>query len=123
MSQLLTITQSNPLSFGEKKRAASAKPVSASLVSRITLNFLLVALICAAGVFYISEINNVATFGYRFKSLEKQIEDLKVKNENLKIREAELRSMYNIEEKTKNLNMTVPTDISYISLPGNMAMR
>ena len=119
-SQFLTITQSNSHVFGERKRAIKSKPVR---VGRVTLNFLLVVLICTAGVFYIFEVNNVATQGYQIKDLEKKVQDLKNSNENLKIREAELRSMYNIEEKTKDLNMTAPKDVSYISLPGDVAMK
>ena len=37
----------------------------------------------------------------RSRILEKQAQDLRDSNEKLKIKEAELRSMYNIEEKTK----------------------
>jgi cell division protein FtsL len=120
MSQLLTATQANSLAFRERKKSAKKEPAR---FGRLTLNFVLVVLICALGVFYIFEVNNVATKGYDIKSLEKQVQELKDKNENLKIREAELKSMYNIEEKTKDLNMTAPADISYLTLPGNVAMK
>ena len=49
--------------------------------------------------------------------------NLKDSNEKLKIKEAELKSMYNIEEKTKDLNMVAPKDVSYLTLPGNVAMK
>lgn len=87
------------------------------------MTFALVVLICAMGVFYIFEVNNVATQGYTIRDLEKQAQDLRNSNEKLKIREAELRSMYNIEERTKNLNMIAPKDVSYMALPGNVAMK
>jgi len=120
MSQILTINASNPAVFGEKKRTAKTKPAK---TGRITWTFLLVSLICAAGVFYIFEVNNAAMQGYKIQNLEKQAQDLKDNNEKLKIKEAELRSMYNIEEKTKDLNMTAPKDVSYLTLPGNVAMK
>ena len=120
MSQSLAISHSNSIAFGKRKKAIKDQPEKAG---RITLTFVLVTLICAFGVFYIFEVNNVATQGYKIRALEKQAQDLKDKNEKLKIREAELRSMYNIEEKTRDLNMTVPKDVSYLSLPGNVAMK
>ena len=120
MSQFATTARSNPVFFGGRKRAMKNKPEKAS---RVTLTFAFVALICAMGVFYIFEVNNVATQGYAIQNLEKQAQDLRDSNEKLKIKEAELRSMYNIEEKTKDLNMTAPKDVSYMALPGNVAMK
>ncbi|MFA5926514.1 MAG: septum formation initiator family protein [Parcubacteria group bacterium] len=120
MSRFLTITNSNSVSFGERKK--TVKPNSLK-VGNITLNFLVAALICLLGVFYIFEVNNMATKGYDIKKLESQIGDLKKENENLQIRSAELKSMYNIEEKTKELNMVAPKDISYLNVPGNVAMK
>jgi len=84
---------------------------------------MLAILICALGVFYIFEVNSLATKGYEINKLETQIEGLKKQNENLKIQAAELKSMYNIEEKTKELNMVAPKDTNFLSLPGNVAMK
>jgi len=120
MSQSLTITNSNSLAFGRRKKFAERQPVR---IGPLTLNFLLVVLICAAGVFYIFEVNDVATRGFKIKELEKRVQELEDSNAKLKIREAELRSMYNIEEKTKDLNMVAPGNISYMALPGNVAMK
>lgn len=123
MSQLFAAAQANSMAFGERKKTIGAKSTSSAKERKITLNLFLVVLICAAGLLYIFEVNNSATYGYKITNLEKQIEELSEKNEDLKMKEAELRSIYNIEEKTKNLNMTAPKDVSYISLPGNMAMK
>lgn len=120
MSQFAATARSNPIIFGGRKRAIKSKPEKAS---RVTLTFALVALICAMGVFYIFEVNNVATQGYAVRDLEKQAQDLRNSNEKLKIKEAEFRSLNNIQEKTKDLNMTAPKDMSYMALPGNVAMK
>jgi len=119
MSRYLTITHSNSIRFGERKKALS----SGFRMGRITLSFFLVMLICAAGVFYIFEVNNIATKGYEIKSLENRLNELRRENENLRLREAELRSIYKIEEKTEELNMVVPQNISYLNLPGDVAMK
>lgn len=123
MSQFLTIAKSNSLAFGGRKRAIRQKPVSSSGMEWVNLSFLLVVLICLLGVGYIFEVNRVATQGYEIRELEKRVQDLKDKNEKLKIREAELRSMYNIEQNSKDLDMVAPKDVSYMQLPGNVAMK
>lgn len=119
MSRYLTLTSSSSVRFGERKGAIKAQPA----LGRVTLSFFLVALVCALGVFYIFEVNNLATKGYEIDKLEKQLNDLKKENDRLQIEAAELKSMYNIEEKTKELNMIVPKDVSYMNLPGNVAMK
>ena len=123
MSQILTAVRSNSAVFGDRKRAAKNKTSPLGGTGRVTWTLALVTLICAAGVFYIFEVNNVATQGYTIRDLEKQAQELRDENEKLKIREAELRSMYNIEQRTKDLNMIAPKDVSYLSLPGNVAMK
>ncbi|TSA46185.1 hypothetical protein D4R51_00545 [bacterium] len=120
MSRFLTLTNSSSVNFGERKKTVKSR---GGLVGNVTLNFLVAALVCMLGVFYIFEVNNMATKGYEIKGLENQMGDLKKENEKLKIQEAELKSMYNIEEKTKDLNMIVPKDVSYLNLPGDVAMK
>lgn len=120
MNKTLTLSHSNSFGFRERKKTTKNQPLK---IGRVTLNFLLVVLICVLGVFYIFEVNNLATKGYEIRELEKKVQDLKDKNEKLKIREAELRSIYNIESKMEELNMTVPKDVSYFTLPGNVAMK
>lgn len=120
MSRFLTITNSSSVNFGERKKAVKSQ---STRMGNVTLNFLVAALVCVLGVFYIFEINNMATKGYEIKALENQMGVLKKENEKLKIQEAELKSMYNIEEKTKDLNMVVPKDVSYLNLPGDVAMK
>jgi cell division protein FtsL len=119
MSRFLTITNSNSAQVGIKKKAINSKEVK---VGKITLNFILVVLICAAGIFYIYEVNRLAVRGYQVGDLEEKIKDLKEENERIKIKAAEIKSMYRIEEDTKGLNMVAPQDVSYIQLPGEMAL-
>ena len=119
MSRYLTITNSSSVRFGERKETFNAKPK----MGRVTLSFVLVVLICVSGVFYIFEVNNLAMKGYEIRSLENQLKDLQKKNEAFRIQAAELKSMYKIEEKTKDLNMVVPKDVSYLNLPGDVAMK
>lgn len=123
MSRILTLSQSNAVGLGQRKQAIKSQPVPPSGIGRVTLNFLLVAFIAALGIFYIFEVNSNATKGYEIRLLEKKVQELKDSQERLKIQEAQLKSMYNIEERTKNLNMVAPKDVSYLTLPGNVAMK
>lgn len=119
MSRFLTLTHSSSVRFGDRKSILKNQPK----VGRVTLSFFLVVLVCATGVFYIFEVNNLATKGYEIDKLEKQLNNLQKENERLQIEAAELKSMYRIEEKTKELNMVVPKDVSYMNLPGDVAMK
>lgn len=92
-------------------------------MSGMALSYILIIFMCALGVFYIYEVNSLATKGYEIKSLEQKLEGLKKTNEQLNIKAAELKSMYNIEQTTKDLDMVAPNDVSYLNLPGNVAMK
>lgn len=114
MSRYLTLASQSSMRFGERKGAIKAQP---SKMGGAALNFIIVTLICVVGFLYIYEVNNLATKGYDIKKFEADLEQQKKENENLNIRAAELKSMYNIEEKTKDLNMVAPKDISYLNIP------
>jgi hypothetical protein len=75
------------------------------------------------GVFYLYQVNDLATKGYEIKDIEKQITSLSEVNKNKRIREVELRSMYNIEKATESLNLVSAKDVTYIDLGGPVAMK
>jgi cell division protein FtsB len=120
MSRYLTIASQSSMRFGDRKAASKAQP---SKMGGVTLNFIIVTLICMVGFLYIYEVNTLATKGFDIKKAESELEQLKKENENLNIRATELKSMNKIEEKTKDLNMVAPKDISYLNIPGNVAMK
>src|SRR4030042_5603799 len=72
---------------------------------------------------YLYCINSTATKGYRMKQTEKEITELRKESEQLKIKEAELKSLYNIEESSRRLNMAETAQISYIEEESPLAMR
>jgi len=67
-----------------------------------------------AGLFYLYSINQSAVRGFQVKEVEKEIASVKKNNEKLKIKEAELKSLYHIEESTKSLNMEGLVNVSYV---------
>lgn len=84
---------------------------------------LIVALLIVCGAVYLYSINSSAVKGYQVRQVEKEIQDLKKQNEDLKIREAELKSLYHVEESSKNMNMGDLKNISYIEETGPVAMK
>jgi cell division protein FtsL len=92
-------------------------------VSRLTSVFLLVAIISVAGIVYIMQVNKLATMGYEIKLKESKIDELEKKNERLKIRAAELKSMNSLEVEKERMQMRKPDEISYIEVDEQMAVR
>ncbi|MFA5777387.1 MAG: hypothetical protein WC906_03035 [Parcubacteria group bacterium] len=85
--------------------------------------FLIVALLAISAGAYLYSINSSASKGYQMRQVEKEMQSLKKDNENFKIKEAELKSLYHIEESSKNLNMEGLKNISYIQETGPVAMK
>lgn len=75
-----------------------------------------VVLACAVFVAlaYIYSINHNAVKGYRIKNIEREIAELKKDNEMLKIKEAQLKSLYRTEQSARDLNMSDLSDVIYI---------
>ena len=89
----------------------------------INSTVLIVALLFVSAAVYLYSINSSASKGYQMRQVEKDINSLKKENENLKIKEAELKSLYHIEESSKNLNMGDLKNVSYIEETGPVAMK
>jgi cell division protein FtsL len=89
----------------------------------INSTVLIIALLFVCGAIYLYSINNSAVKGYQVKQVEKEIQDLKKQNDDLKIKEAELKSLYHVEESSKNMNMEDLKNISYIEETGPVAMK
>ena len=84
--------------------------------------FVVVVCVIFAGI-YLYFINNSATKGYQMRQIEKEISDLQKENEQLKIREAELKSLYQIEASSKELNMAETVQVGYIDEKSPVAMK
>lgn len=99
------------------------KTKNKQILGSINLSFVVVFFIILSGIIYMYSINNSAVKGYKIRQTEKEISSLKKANEQLKIKEAELKSLYYIEEISKKLNMTELNNISYIDETGPVAYK
>lgn len=83
----------------------------------------LAALLVFVGAAYLYQVNDLATMGFRIREMENQLQRLQKENKQMQIREVELRSMYNIEKTTQDLNLVSPKEITYIEMDGPVAMK
>jgi len=93
------------------------------ITGSIDLKFVIVIFSILVGIFYIYSINNSATKGSNILKIEKEISGLQKESEQLRIKEAELKSLYHIEDESKKLNMAETSNISYIEKNGPMALK
>ena len=75
------------------------------------------------GALYLYQINSIAAKGYEIREIEDQIKELNQENEKLKIKEVELKSMYNIEKSMKDLDLVSSSSISYVEMEKPVAMK
>lgn len=54
--------------------------------------------------------------GYEIRKNEKLIEELKQKNQLLKVEAAGLKSIHNIEQKKEDLNLKKPESLGYVEV-------
>lgn len=86
-------------------------------------SFAMVGVVLLLGAFYLYATNKVAVQGFGIREAEKRVAQLGQENNQLRIREAELKSLYRIEETGKRLNMFEPAEVSYIEENGPLALR
>jgi len=107
--------------FCVRKKKAEARQNGQSSLTLIGITLAVLAFL--SGALYLYQVNSIATKGYELKEVESRIQDSEKEAGRLKIKEAELKSMYNIEKATENLDPVTPLDISYLELPGPVAMK
>lgn len=80
------------------------------------VNPVLIVAVCAVlfGFLYLYSINQTATKGIEIRNAEKQLSQMQDENRSLKIREAQLESLYQIEDASKNMNMVNVGNSAYV---------
>lgn len=103
----------------EKRLVASGS----TKISLMAWSLILVGVVILTAAFYIFQVNYIATQGFEIKKIENKIQDAERENKKLKIKEIELKSMYNIEKATQEFKLVSPDDISYVEIDGPVAMK
>lgn len=74
-------------------------------VGPLSLRFVVVALLAAAALFYLAQTTSGATRNYKIQDLQEQVVQLKDENQRLQIEAVRLKSLNEIRESTKDLNL------------------
>ncbi len=74
------------------------------------------------GLFYVYLVNKTAIKGIAIRNAENEIQEQMKNNEILKMKEAELKSLYKIEEQSKQMEMINASDIKYLEENPSMAL-
>lgn len=82
------------------------------------LSFLMLFVVTAG---YLFSVNRNAVAGYSLRVVEKRMVELGNEAQKLRIREAELRSLYGLEEASSRLDMKPIEDAILIDEPGTVA--
>jgi len=75
-----------------------------------------------SGLFYLYSINQSAIKGFQIRQIEKEMYQMKDENEALKIKEAQLKSLYNIEQNSQDLNMVEVAQVKYLDDSNSFAL-
>lgn len=97
-----------------KRKIMPAQVQKTNAAGFISPVFVVLACTAFSGLFYIYSVNQTAVKGIAIRSAEKEISQQEKNNESLKIKEAELKSLYHIEETSKQLNMAPVASVKYI---------
>ena len=95
----------------QQPRFAAPKLHLAGFISPV---FVVLACTAFAGLFYVYSVNQTAVKGIEIRRAEQEVANQQKNNELLKIKEAELKSLYQIEEKSKQLNMVDSANVKYL---------
>jgi len=87
------------------------KSYTAGFISPV---FIVLACAVFSGLFYIYSVNQTAVKGIEIRNVEKDIAQQQKNNESLKIKEAELKSLYHIEEESKQIDMVNAANVKYL---------
>lgn len=115
----VTRSQKSIVSWAPKSGVQSELPGSA----QVLLIAVMMALFVSGGG-YLYAVNQNAVQGYHMRTLEKEIDVLTQKNAELRITEADLRSLHRIEDaSSQELQMQKPENIKYVEEHGSVALR
>ena len=103
-----------------KGRSFSAGSAKLNLVSLV---FAVGFCTFISGAVYLYQVNNIATKSYEIRDLGNQIQQLDKESKKMEIREVELRSMYNIEKASQDLNLVNSNDVTYVEIGSPVAMK
>jgi len=87
-----------------------------------TFNGLLVVLIVAGGLYYVTGINDLVVKGFTLRELKAKTVLLNETNQDLKVRTASLQSYGSLATRIADLKMVAVDNIDYVKIDSGVAM-
>lgn len=117
--------KSEKVNINKKKmiRVNKSSNDSVYLDGFVNLNGLLLVFVFVVGFLYLYSMNGSAVQGYEINQIEEEINVLREEADELKIREAELNSLYRLEEERGNLEMEEVDDVVYVHDSSSVALK
>ena len=110
--------------FGGKTKIKKTTVKSARRqISFANIIFWLGLVLIGLVLWYAFNINRIATLGYGIRATEKNIQELKDKNDNLKIKSSELKSIGTLESRASDIGMANPGEIDYLNVVEGLALK
>lgn len=118
MGRYFALTFNRPVPmFTPRAKKRSAEPTRAGIWPRFNIGTIVLTLVLALGLVYLFLVNSTSTKGYEIKQLEQQLITLKESQKKLEIESATLKSIQNIEQTVKILNLVPSGDVRYVKKP------
>ncbi len=120
MANVVIISDKRKIKKSEKDDFGKKGSIKISLVGT---GFFVATFIISCSAFYLFQVNDLAIKGYAIRDLETKIANLEKDNKKMQIQEMELRSMYSIEKSVPDFNLVSPTDVKYLEVNGQIALK
>ncbi|HTW96265.1 MAG TPA: hypothetical protein VMD74_01230 [Candidatus Methylomirabilis sp.] len=86
------------------------------------INFFLLVLIVAGGLYYVTGINDLVVKGFKLQELKNKSGNLAEENRQLNIETASLQSYNNVAKRVGNLGMVAVDNVDYLKVNGGVAL-
>lgn len=111
------------LSVLDKREKAGNFPSGKMEISFMALLIFVLGALLLGGLIYLFQVNDLATKGFEVKDVENRIDKLQEERKSLRLKETELKSMYNLEKEVKDLDLVNCSNVSYVEKDGPLAMK
>lgn len=111
---VISLVQSNII---HRRSSAYKEEILQKNKVRKFLAIVLIGCIIFVILLYVAQINSITAKGYKIRGFKKQIGELEDTNRALQVNISNLKSMGNLQSKTRNLDMVKAQNFEYVTLP------
>jgi cell division protein FtsL len=112
MSPFLKLAKANTKKHKRSRKTRNFLP--RVKVGAASIGLLLAGILFFIGLFYLVQINDMATKGHEINALQKKVTELRDQNEKLGAQAAELSSIQNIQKTLQELNLVETNAVKYL---------